>query len=355
MNAMTFEQLPLQFGLFDWIEWEQTRLASDIYEERLQMLEYADQAGFFGYHLAEHHITPLSLAPSPGLFLTAAAQRTRRIRLGPLVYLLPFYNPLRLLHEICMLDHLSRGRLELGVGRGIVPMEAEKFHVKEEESWDMFREALDLLTTAFTSDSLNFEGKYYAYKDVRLWMHPLQQPYPPLWYASGNIDTVPWMAQQGLNTAHGLEPAAATKPHFDLYKRLWLEHRDDRKRLNHHVKAPKLGLIRHVYVAPTDTQAVQDCRAAFNAWFYNINFLWAQAGSNRLEFISNFDKLLDTGVLIAGSPPTVREQVRREVEGSGINYFCSIFAFGDLSHAQVMASMRLFVQEVIPAFISHAG
>ncbi|MBI3330207.1 MAG: LLM class flavin-dependent oxidoreductase [Nitrospinae bacterium] len=355
MNETRLEQLPLQFGLFDWIEWEDRRPASDIFEERLQMLEYADRAGFFCYHLAEHHITPLSLAPSPGLFLAAAAQRTHRIRLGPLVYLLPFYNPLRLVQEICMLDHLCQGRLELGVGRGIVPMEAEKFHVKEEESWDMFREALDLLLTAFTSDLLNFEGTYYSYKDIRLWMRPMQQPYPPLWYASGNINTVPWMAQQGLNTAHGLEPAAATKPHFDLYKQLWQEHRDNPKRLNNHVKTPKLGLIRHVYAAPSDAQAEQECRAAFKAWFYNINFLWAQAGSNRLDFISNFDKLLDTGVLIAGSPQTVRERVEREVNESGINYFCSIFAFGDLSHAQVMASMRLFVQEVMPAFIHHAA
>jgi alkanesulfonate monooxygenase SsuD/methylene tetrahydromethanopterin reductase-like flavin-dependent oxidoreductase (luciferase family) len=350
MNERRLEESALQFGLFDWIEWENARPASDIFEQRLQMLEYADQAGFFCYHLAEHHITPLSLVPSPGLFLVAAAQRTRRIRLGPLVYLLPFYNPLRLVHEICMLDHLSRGRLELGVGRGIVPMEAEKFNVKEDESWGMFREALDFMITAFTKDTLTFEGKYYSHKDIRLWMRPLQQPYPPLWYASGNINTVPWMAQQGLNTAHGLEPAATARPHFDLYKQIWQEHRSHPGRLNHHVKSPKLGLIRHVCVAPTDGQAVKECQAAFNAWFYNINFLWAQAGSNRLDFISNFDKLLDTGVLIAGSPQTVREQVRRQVEESGINYLCCIFAFGNLSHEQVMASMRLFVEEIMPTF-----
>ena len=122
MSETLFGGLPLQFGLFDWIEWDQAP-ASDIFEQRLQMLEYADQAGFFCYHLAEHHVTPLSVAPSPTVFLAAAAQRTQRLRLGPLVYLLPFYNPLRLLHEICMLDHLSRGRLELGVGRGISPGE----------------------------------------------------------------------------------------------------------------------------------------------------------------------------------------------------------------------------------------
>src|SRR6266571_3333335 len=133
MSETHFGGLPLQFGIFDWIEWDQAP-ASDIFEQRLQMLEYADQAGFYAYHLAEHHVTPLSLAPSPTVFLTAVAQRTRRLRLGPLVYLLPFYNPLRLLHEICMLDHLSHGRLELGVGRGIVPMEAEHFDLPVDAS-----------------------------------------------------------------------------------------------------------------------------------------------------------------------------------------------------------------------------
>ena len=105
----------LKFGIFDWIEWGD-RPASDIYEERLQMLEYADKHGYYCYHLAEHHITPLSVAPSPTVFLSAACQRTKNIRLGSLVYLLPFYNPLRLLHEICMLDNLSKGRLDIGEG-----------------------------------------------------------------------------------------------------------------------------------------------------------------------------------------------------------------------------------------------
>src|SRR3989454_11150317 len=113
---------PITFGLFDWIDRRAAPL-SEIYEERLTLLEAADAAGFFCYHLAEHHATPLGMAPSPSVFLAAAAQRTRRIRLGPLVFLLPLYSPLRLLGEICMLDHLSGGRLELGVGRGGSPYE----------------------------------------------------------------------------------------------------------------------------------------------------------------------------------------------------------------------------------------
>ena len=127
----------IDFGIFDWIEWDQSGL-HEIFEHRLKMLEYADRKDFYCYHLAEHHMTPLSISPSPSVFLSAAAQRTNRIRLGPLVFLLPFYHPVRLLHEICMLDNLSNGRLDLGVGRGIVPMEAEKFDVDLGQSWDMF-------------------------------------------------------------------------------------------------------------------------------------------------------------------------------------------------------------------------
>ena len=349
MSETLFGGMPLQFGLFDWIEWDQAP-ASDIFEQRLQMLEYADQAGFFCYHLAEHHVTPLSVAPSPTVFLAAAAQRTQRLRLGPLVYLLPFYNPLRLLHEICMLDHLSRGRLELGVGRGISPIEAEHFNLPVAELWDIFRETLDILLTAFTSETLNYEGKYHSYKDIRLWMHPFQQPYPPLWYASGNRDTVPWIAQHGFNTAHIFQPAAATKPHFDLYKQVWEQHRHEPHRLNHHVPVPKLGLVRHVYVAPTEAQAETEGREAFAAWFHNINFLWARAGIDHLRPLADFDALRHSEVVLAGTPQTVRDQVQRAVADTGVNYFCPIFAFGNLRHEQVMTSMRLFVQEVMPAF-----
>src|SRR6266540_3588260 len=126
-----------QFGLFDWIDRREAPLGQ-IYEERLRLLEAADEAGFYCYHLAEHHATPLGMAPSPGLFLAAAAQRTHRIRLGPLVYLLPLYEPLRLIEEVCMLDHLSAGRLELGIGRGVSPYELRCFGVDVADSRAIF-------------------------------------------------------------------------------------------------------------------------------------------------------------------------------------------------------------------------
>ena len=105
-------------GSFDDID-RGGRELEQLYEDRLSLVETYERLGYHGYFVAEHHATPLGMAPSPGIFLSAVAQRTQRIRLGPLVYLLPLYNPLRLIWEIWMLDELSKGRFQLGVGRGI--------------------------------------------------------------------------------------------------------------------------------------------------------------------------------------------------------------------------------------------
>ncbi len=149
----------VKFGLFDWIDRGQRPLKS-LYEERLQLLEVADSAGFLGYHLAEHHCTPLGMAPSPALFLSAAAQRTQHIRLGPLGYLLPLYNPLRLIEEVCMLDQLSNGRLDLGFGRGISPYELGYFGVDSAQSRSIMEESLAVLVQGFTQERLTYQGQY---------------------------------------------------------------------------------------------------------------------------------------------------------------------------------------------------
>src|SRR5436305_14649775 len=116
----------IEFGVFDWLDRNSAPVAQ-LFEHHLQLIAAADAAGFYCYHLAEHHGTPLGMAPSPSLLLAAASQRTRRLRLGPLVFTLPVYPPVRLAEEICMLDQLMRGRLELGIGRGTTPHEMAVF------------------------------------------------------------------------------------------------------------------------------------------------------------------------------------------------------------------------------------
>src|SRR5205085_7653491 len=116
----------MKFGIFDYID-DRGEILQKTYDDRLALLQAAEAAGFYGYHLTEHHATPLSMTPSPSIFLAAAARATQHIRLGTLLYLLPLYHPLRLLEELCMIDHLSGGRLDVGVGRGIWPMEFEAY------------------------------------------------------------------------------------------------------------------------------------------------------------------------------------------------------------------------------------
>ncbi len=152
----------MRVGIFDWIDHNRRLSPAETYEQRLRMLEVADEAGIWCYHLAEHHGTPLAVAPSPNLFLAAAAQRTKRIRLSPMVQLLPLYNPLRNIEEVCFLDNLSGGRLELGVGRGISPDELKVYGLTSEEARARYDECFDILMQGFTQPVIDYQGKYYT-------------------------------------------------------------------------------------------------------------------------------------------------------------------------------------------------
>src|ERR1700736_4003450 len=155
----------MQFGIFDQNDRGPSPLAEQ-YENRLKLIEFYDQAGFRSYHMSEHHATPLNLTPSPSVFLAAAAQRTRRLRLGALVYILPAHHPLRLTEEICMLDHLSNGRLDVGIGRGASGHELQYFGIDPEQAPAMYVEAYNVIKQALTQPEVNFKGKYYNFENV---------------------------------------------------------------------------------------------------------------------------------------------------------------------------------------------
>jgi alkanesulfonate monooxygenase SsuD/methylene tetrahydromethanopterin reductase-like flavin-dependent oxidoreductase (luciferase family) len=338
----------LAFGLFDWVDRRQGPLGQ-LYEDRLRLLEAADAAGFAGYHLAEHHATPLGMAPSPSVFLAAAAQRTRRIRLGPLVYLLPLYSPLRLIGEICMLDHLSGGRLDLGVGRGVSPYEVGYHGLDAANTRRMFQEALEVIVAGLTSARLTYRGEHYRYDDVPMELAPLQRPYPPLWYATSNLDSVQWAAAQGLHLV-GLGPAEAYRPFVEKYRAVWIEHQHDARRLNPQVKAPRVGINRQVVVADTDEEAEAIARAVHPRWAASFVKLWADHGDTAVAHRVNLDAALRHETILAGSPARVCAQVGRLVEATGVNYVICSFAWGDLTLDQSLRSLRLFAEHVMPAF-----
>ena len=137
-----------------------------------------DRVGFRSYHIAEHHSTPLGMAPSPNLFLSAIASQTTRLRFGPLVFALPLYHPLRLVQEICMLDQLSRGRLEIGFGRGASAIEASYFGNDHTIAEPVYREYLDLILAGMAEGRLNGKGDYYDFDRRALDVRPLSETTP---------------------------------------------------------------------------------------------------------------------------------------------------------------------------------
>src|SRR4029078_6915013 len=150
----------MKFAIFDHLDSDGGPLGQ-FFENRLRLLELIEQSGFHAYHMAEHHSTPLGMAGSPSVFLAAAIQRTSKIRIGPLVYVLPLHHPLRLYEEICMLDHLSRGRLTVGVGRGGALIEHQRLGVDPALAPAMYHEAFSVLMRAFETDVVDFEGRFY--------------------------------------------------------------------------------------------------------------------------------------------------------------------------------------------------
>jgi alkanesulfonate monooxygenase SsuD/methylene tetrahydromethanopterin reductase-like flavin-dependent oxidoreductase (luciferase family) len=340
----------LKFGIFDHLDSDGTPLG-DMLEKRLKLVEAIDREGFYGFHMAEHHSTPLGWVPSPSVFVSAAIQRTQRLRIGPLVYVLPMYHPLRVYEEVCMLDHMSKGRLLLGMGRGAATVEHQRYGIDPAQAPAMYHEAFAVIMKACESDVLNFEGKFYNFKDYIVQSKPVQRPHPPVWYGARDPENVDWAAPNAVNVV-SLGPAARARAITDRYRKVWAELGRNASDI------PMMGITRHVVVAPTDAEAKQMARPAYAMWREAIEMLWARSGVNfplTPVYPKSFDELEAIGHGIAGSPATVRDYIGRLQQESGVNYVLAQMMFGNLGFEEASSSIRLFAREVAPAFAARAA
>jgi alkanesulfonate monooxygenase SsuD/methylene tetrahydromethanopterin reductase-like flavin-dependent oxidoreductase (luciferase family) len=330
---------PLQFGVFDHVD-RSAVPAVQLFRERLRIVDAYEQAGFYGYLVAEHHSTPLGLAPSPGIYLAAVAERTQRLRFGPMVYLLPMYHPLRLAEEVTMLDQLSNGRLDVGVGTGISPIELGTFGIDKPETPEIFEETLAVMKLAWTHDTVTHVGKRYRFDKVPIVSHPVQKPYPPLYYGVGHPEGAASRLAAGFN--------GITMSTRDAVRGLWTSPEavraiggDDRR----------LGIARYVVVDRDREKAWAIARRAYRMWEPNFHYLWRLNGITPVFGMrpTEFDGMADLGIGIAGTPEDVVAALRAHVDETGSNYIVSQFVFGDMSQAESLASIELFVTEVMPA------
>ncbi len=333
----------MKYAIFDHMDDAGIALQRQ-YQDRLSFVELCDRLGFYCYHLAEHHGTPLGYAPSPGIFLASAIARTTRLRVGPLLFVLPIYHPVRAYEEICMLDQLSGGRLELGLGRGSMPYEIAMYGVDPASAQSRYLESFEIIRRAFTQDEVSFDGEHLKIDRYPVRIRPVQLPHPPLWYATTKADSAVWPARNGANvmTLGSIEVARGIS---DRYRSEWArlgKSEDD---------LPHIGITRHVVVADTDAEAIAIGRRAYRRWRDAMEMLWKEAGAKfpiGAVYPDTFDELLKIGNGVAGSPETVRRWIAEEVEATGINYFVSWLAFGDMTLTESLRSVELFSREVMP-------
>ncbi|HEV2574339.1 MAG TPA: LLM class flavin-dependent oxidoreductase [Beijerinckiaceae bacterium] len=345
----------MKFGIFDHIDMAGDRPLATQYDERLTFAQAADEAGFYCLHIAEHHASPLNTVPVPGIWLGALARVTKRMRLGPLVYLLPLYSPLRLAEEICILDHLSKGRLDVGVGRGVSPFELAYHKIKHDDSRDIFADAYKALNTALTSELFSYESERYNYKNVPMPLRPLQQPTPPMWYGSSNATGSAWAGDHGLHFASN-GPTERARGNIQVFREHFAKHGKPAHPKPEFEGGVVVGVGRQIVVAETEAEALRIAKPAAEHHHANLTYLLRVHASDeaakrfQVPTRAGLEEQMADGSMIVGTPATVAEKIAEQVETMGLNYMMAYLFFGTMQLSDALRSLELFRSEVMPKF-----
>ncbi|MDP7066328.1 MAG: LLM class flavin-dependent oxidoreductase [Acidimicrobiales bacterium] len=336
----------LNFGIFDQLENDGATQISSQYRDHLELARIADEGGFTHWFKSEHHSVPLDIAPSINVFLSAVIQATQRIRISSLVHLFPFYDPMRLYEELCMLDHLSEGRLDIGFGKGVSPPEQILWGVPGDEALDRTNEVLNFVLSAMrlaTVEGLgclfNFEGSYWSTSDHPLEIGPFQEPHPPLW-RPGNPSTA---AQMGVSTIIP-GPTALLPERVEAF-------RTEQTSEVAGGYLPIISTLRRVVIATTHEEALRIAERAWRHFDANLTKLFRKYDlwppTIVPSFLGDVEMALATESLIVGNPQQVKEYFIQMEEESMLEHVTISPAFGNLSSREARATLEAFVEHVI--------
>lgn len=331
----------MEFGIFDHLDNDHLPIA-DFFEERMKLMELYDRLGFYSWHVAEHHATTLGMAPSPNIVLSAAAQRTKRLRFGPMVYALPLYHPMRLAEEIAMVDQMSRGRLDIGFGRGSSPVEICYFGIEPEDTEAIYRRDLPRILDALETGVMKAPELGELYREARLKVEPFQKPTPPVWYGVHTTSSADRAARNGWATIN-LDPIADVVDCNKVFRDVWRETQRGRP-------FPLMGLGRFAIVAETDAKANEIARRAYPHWHRGFTHLFKLMGRNMNHARpETWEGLVAQGRGFAGSPASMTDYLADQLGQAQCNYCVIQPAFGDQSMREMTTSIELFGAEVMPA------
>lgn len=318
----------MKFGILQFFSWpgRRTELAT-VYQRGLERIQIMDQNGYDAVWLTEHHFNDYSVCPSIPVIGTYAAARTKNIRIGAGVCLASFYHPLRLAEEIALLDTLSGGRVNWGAGRGFDLKEFRAFGVPIEESHARFRETVDIVLKAWTTDRLTYTGQYFSFENVEVLPKPLQQPHPPVWAAASSPSAIEWAASVGHSIL--MDPHAT---HAELGHK-WELYRDTLARHSHAIEGRQIPMARLLAVASTSAEAAEVARQGAK-WLVDTYVPPEMYGTG-----DPVQRYVDD-VVIHGTPEQVRDELARLHEEIHLDYIIG----APLSHE----SFLQFTDHVLP-------
>ena len=320
--------------------------------ETLEEIQIADELGFDSAWLAEHHFSRYGILGSPLLLGAAIAERTKRIRIGTAVVVLPFHNPLRLAEDAATLDILSGGRLDLGVGRGYQPGEFKGFGVDPESSKQRYKEAVDILELAWSEERFSYSGEYYSVDDVTMSAKPVQPGGPPILHAVVSPSSFPERGALGhrIITSPTFAPLGIMKRNFDAYRDSLVESGHDpadfevpfmqQTWVGEERQLPEIAEAALTYyrtvgkVVPGSSEAIASEAEYYEKVRKNISLLTLEQTLTHGGNFGSVDKVVDT--------------LGRLATELGVTHYICWFRIPSLDRKVALEAMETFATEVIP-------
>jgi alkanesulfonate monooxygenase SsuD/methylene tetrahydromethanopterin reductase-like flavin-dependent oxidoreductase (luciferase family) len=346
--------MPIEFGIFDHIEASGDTPAEEIYEHRIAFVKRAEAGGFSSFHLAEHHGHRLSIAPTAAVFLAALARETTRMKLIPTVVCLPLHDPVRLFEDLAMVDVLSHGRLEIGVGKGITPFEHLQFGHDPEEGSDRAADILTMLLRAWETGIMSSEGSlFYNFVELKLPWALRQKPHPPLWTA-GNVEAA------GRRNHNFIAPFTVNEAVRSRYDVLRAASRLEPGHHNPHVAEPTVAQCQGVIIGATDEEAEGAARRVWKLYAEqllqahgtvppHLQTSMPDTADSKLAASKLLRDPVDAAMVVCGSVETVRDYYVDCARAGFANHFIAMLPFGTMTAEETERTIAGFIDVIIPA------
>ena len=337
----------MRFGLFYLMQRDPDWSEQAVYDAELAQMDLAEELGFEAVWIAEHHFSDYGLCPVPPVIAARVAARSRRLRVGMGVSLLPLHDPVMLAEQLAVLDQVSEGRLDVGIGRGGAGPDYGTFGVDYKESRDRVEEGIDLMRRCWSGEEVNFTGRFRSVEGVRVTPRPRQRPQPPLYIAANSADTGLHAARMGLPTLSSFFiPAPELARRREAY-------REEALNAGHEATAVESMIaqswgMRCVHVASNGDSAIGAARGPFMA--YQARLGGRANVRDRLSHarLRPFAEYLEQGLAIFGNPDQVVDGLARYGEETGFDKVMLLMAVAGIPSADVVRSMELFAARVMP-------